>query len=205
MALASLSQKGFTLIELIVTVSVFVLLSVSLLGNYRATTRSLSLNTLAGIVASDIRQAQAFEIGGVAGVTTNDTDPSGISFTSAFNTSYQLFTDSLNPTTYNYQNDNAASASCSGECRERMIIRGGSKVSKLCVNMKRNGLTPATCTSLQKLHITFKRPDPEPLRFTADNGTITWMGHDAEIILASEDGTLTKVVTVWSTGLVTVE
>jgi len=202
MALASLSQKGFTLIELIVTVSVFVLLSVSLLGNYRATTRSLSLNTLAGIVASDIRRAQAFEIGGVTGVTTNDTDPSGISFTSAFNTSYQLFTDS---SPYDQQNSNAASASCFGECRERMIIRGGSKVSKLCVNMKRNGLTPATCTSLLKLHITFKRPDPETKQITADNGTITWWGSDAEIILSSKDGTLTKVITVWSTGLVTVE
>lgn len=193
-------EKGFTLIELVVTVSVFVLLSASLLGNYRATTKSLSLNSLANFVAADIRRAQTNEIGSIS---LNESAASGISFDMTYPNAYMAFTDSNN----NFRNDSLG-PSCSGECTERMIMRGGSTITQLCGDKKNTG----NCAPLRSLHIAFLRPDPEPKSSAADYGIrgVDAAGNvpvysDAEITISSADGSLAKTIVIWSTGLISIE
>jgi len=189
-------KKGFTLIELIVTVSVFVMLSLSVLGNYRSTTKSLSLNSLANLISSDIRRAQTY---GISSLSTEDNNAYGVSFNMTYPNAYMLFSDNNG----NFRNNDNDRATCSGDCVERMTIKSGSIISKLCVDMKKDHLTSTTCTGVANLHIAFQRPDPEPKKITVFGETV--IPSDAEIVVTSSDGLLTKTIVVWSTGLITVE
>ncbi len=195
MVLQSTLKKGFTIIELVVTVSVFVLLSAVLLGNYRSTTRSLSLNTLANLVSTEIRQAQSREIGSTY---LNEMKASGVSFDMTYPNSYMSFADSS--ALGNNRNDNL-DPSCGGECKERMTIKSGSSISQLCGNIKKN----RTCTPVNSLHIAFLRPNPEPTITGVDTSNNILPFSDAEIMITSSDGSITKTIVVWSTGLITVE
>jgi len=187
-------KKGFSIVELIVTISVFALLSTSLVGNYRSSTKALSLSSLAAKVSTDIRRAQAF------GISNIDRSGSyyahGISFQKAppDEKSYIIFAD----VNGNFINDNLGT--CTGECVEKMAIVDGSYISALCVNTKKTG----TCTAVDSLHIAFKRPEPEPF-IRGVIGGVTASYDDAEITLKTRDGSLSKTIVVWKTGLVAVE
>ncbi|MFA5830958.1 MAG: type II secretion system protein [Candidatus Paceibacterota bacterium] len=191
-------NKGFSIVELIVTISVFALLSTSLVGNYRSSTKALSLSSLAALVSSDIRRAQAYGISNIS--RDNLSAPyyfaHGISFQEdpPDNKSYIIFAD----VNGNFINNNLGA--CMGECVEKMAIVDGSYISALCVNTKKTG----TCTAVDSLHISFKRPEPEPFIKGVIGGVPTSYD-DAEITLKTRDGSLSKTIVVWKTGLVAVE
>jgi Tfp pilus assembly protein FimT len=189
-------KRGFSIVELLVTIGVFVMLSLSLVGNYRSSTKALSLNSLAALVSSDIRRAQAY---GISNIDRGGYFAHGISFDTtiaANKTFYILFADKNS----NLINDNLGV--CTGECVEKMTISSGSRIKSLCVNMKKDNKTSANCTAVNSLHISFKRPEPEPSIISSP--AVSEIA-DAEIFIETGDGALIKTIVVWKTGLIATE
>jgi len=192
MKLSSSQKKGFTVVELLITISVFLVLSVAVVGNYRTTTRGLALNSLANLVAADIRRAQSYGISSVA--TGNSFVAHGISFDKNFDNAYMLFADTG---VANLQNGNLG-ATCSGECIERMKIQTGITITAICVDKK-----SGPCKNMDSVHIAFKRPNPEPSIIGIKGATKAYS--DAEITFTTSDGLLSKTIVIWRTGLISIE
>lgn len=86
------NNKGFTLIEMLVSISIIALISTIFLANYRSANRRAILNTAARQLASDIRLAQSYTMGLK---DFNGAVPSGgwgMEFSNARNY-YEMFTD----------------------------------------------------------------------------------------------------------------
>ncbi len=197
MNLSPSQKKGFTFIELVVTIGVFALLSTLAVGNFRNTTKTLSLNSLANLVMSDIRRAQAKGISNQSYPGTNYIAPAvGVSFDSTYDTAYMMFLD-VNDDKLN----SSLGSSCSGECTERLVIKDGSTISHIKAKRTSGGVG-AQLRELDSLHFTFQRPDPEPVIKGKENDNVTRDYYYAEIWLTSRDGLITKKIDVWKTGMI---
>ena len=183
-------KRGFTLIELIVTIGTFALLTTSLVGNMRNTTKSVVLNNLANRVVTEIRGAQNYSLSSVS--VGGAFVPYGVSFDAATPKSFVFFMDKNGNGQYDAPT----------ELINTLQLQIGNTITKVCVNMKADNLTPSNCTQApqSKMNITFKRPYPEPFFLPA--GTPPYS--DIDIVLSSDSG-LQKTVIVWITGQLAIQ
>jgi hypothetical protein len=191
---------GFTVFELLVTTSVFMLLTVSLVVNYRSSTKGLLLNTLAHQIITEIRHAQTFAL---ANVKTGAFLSHGIYFDKSAPASFLIFSDfPVGPGLPGNQIYDI------GELEQNFLIKKGNTISKLCVNMKKDGVVdPTNCTTADTLHITFTRPYPEPAIKATGVAATPPTGSpyaDAEIFLSSDNGQQ-KIVIISLTGQISIE
>ncbi len=181
--------KGFTLIELIVSIAIFAIMTSLLLSKYGNFNQGILLTNLAYDVALTIRNAQSY------GLNVKSSDrasnlfdyPYGVHF-DANNEVFTFFADVNSNGDYNNPGDTIVSDT---------RIKRGSQIGNLCLG------TSVNCTPVSKLNIIFKRPDPNALfnAKTAANADVT--GNYAEITLKANDGSI-KVVVVRSTGQIAV-
>lgn len=200
-------NRGFTLIEMIVVMGIFVLLSTTLFINYSQFSVDASLSNLTHQIALIIRQAQVY------GISVSQTASGlqefrgyGVYFSTATLNDQKtviLFNDWSQ---VNKKYDPLASP-CSGlpndECQEKISIQSGDMVEKIIAN----GKTATPGTELNDISVVFTRPNPEAtfLGYRKDNPTTQFVGiSDLEIYLISLRGMEKKVV-IWSTGQIAVE
>jgi hypothetical protein len=194
-------NRGFTVFELLVTTSVFMFMTVSIISNYRSSTKGLLLNTLAHQIITEIRHAQTFAL---ANVYTGAFLSHGIYFDKSVPEAFLIFSDlpAVPGTLVGNKTYDA------GELEQNFLIRKGNTISKLCVNMKKDGVVnPANCTTADKLHITFTRPYPEPTIRATGVAAAPPTGlpyADAEIFLSSDNGQQ-KIVIISLTGQISIE
>lgn len=162
------------------------------------------LENLAYDMALSIRQAQVY------GVSVQR-------FGTTFNVAYGMHFDTSNPTQYNTFADacspanglyDAAGGGCaSGELVGQVVtLERGFRISKLCAPA---GTNSATCTSVNPLDITFKRPEPDACfsasgtsDYTAGNCRDTYA--NARIVVKSPRGDLQSII-VEANGQITVQ
>ncbi|MDP3726506.1 MAG: prepilin-type N-terminal cleavage/methylation domain-containing protein [bacterium] len=180
---------GFSLVELLVSISIFTIVTGIVLANFPSFSSKIALENLGHEIALTVRQAQVF---GVAsrefGVGSNIFPSHGVRFDSAQNTTFFLYADT----------DKNKKYTGTPELLETFTIRGGNHISKIC-----GFITPSSnCTELQVLDVVFTRPDPEP--------TITGKIEGGEaaysyvtVTVESRRGA-TSVVTVWSNGQIAI-
>ncbi len=192
------NDEGFTLFELLVTMSVFLLLSTVVVANFRSVDNTLVLRNVANQAAVVIRKAQIQGISVKGFVTgTGEVFPSyGVNFAMSDNTTFALFAD-IPPLLGNGIFDGTCPSSA--ECVQRYTLARGYTIKQLCGNQKTGG--PLATCALAFLDVTFTRPDPEAL-LLGNPGDIVFS--DAEIVLQSRNGT-TKTIVIWETGQITVE
>jgi prepilin-type N-terminal cleavage/methylation domain-containing protein len=94
-----INNKGFTLIEILVSLSVIAILTVIFLANYRGGRQGVDLNLVAQKVASDIRTAQNNSLGSVLYGGSLPAGGWGVHFDTA-DKSYLLFADVNNNKVY---------------------------------------------------------------------------------------------------------
>jgi len=171
----TIMSKGFTLIEMMVVIAIFGILTAIVVGNYSKFTNDTILTNMAYEMALSIREAQIY---GVA-VSNRDTDfdnKFGINFTTATGDGsvFHLFEDSNN------DNEYGSSGSCSGiggdVCQQEYILQRGVKIVDL-----RTSSNSSVCSNPDVLNIIFDRPNPEPI--------ITCDANLAQITLESPEGT----------------
>lgn len=190
---------GFTLVELVVTISIFVLLSVVALVNFRQVDNSLVLQNVAHQVALVARKAQisGISVQGISAGAVTLFPSYGINFDTSRNTSFVLFSDT---TVINKLFDGVCpKALPTDECAQRYTLAQGYTIKQLCGNQKTGGAL-ATC-ALTRLDVSFTRPNPDAL-IIGNGGTGPFS--DAEVVIQSKAGA-TKTIVVWTTGQISIE
>lgn len=203
-------RRGFTLVELLVTITIFVILTGVVLFGQAKFDSSILLTNLAYDTALTIRQAQNYGINVKEFTNTTQFTPYGVHFDIDNPKSFILFAD----LSYMDENDtgdglyeyNGASRDndvdltrCQIDkgCVNKYNIKRGNYISDLCINSEigNNG----TC-GLNSLDLVFKRPDPNAL---IRENNISDIQTDATIILSGSDGS-TRQVRVQANGLIQV-
>ncbi len=155
------ATRGFTLIELMVSIAIFVIITAVIVISQNRFGGSIMVTNLAYDVALSVRQAQVYgmsvkqsPVACTAGAVTSKFQCSyGVHFGPSDH--YILFAD-LNGTGYDTSNDNGTN--CTGpECLDVYQITKGNYISDFCIDN--------SCKSnsgINHLDIVFHRPNPEP-------------------------------------------
>lgn len=185
---------GFTVIELMVTVAIFVIIYSIVLVKNSEFNSSVRLTNLAYEIALQIREAQTFGVS----VKEFGTGPSstfdlgyGVYFDESLPTSFLLFAD----TDKNIQRKTDGT-----EDIDQLNIEGGNRINKFCATPKSS---PEVCSDtgiLDWLTVVFIRPIPD-----ANIRTSAAIGYESARIEVSSQGGATRTVNIESTGQISIE
>jgi prepilin-type N-terminal cleavage/methylation domain-containing protein len=194
-------QQGFTLVELLVTISIFVILTGIVLFNQTKFNSSILLTNLAYDTALTIRQAQSYGIN----VKEFNSDgngeflPYGVHFEKD-EKSFILFSDIDNADndTDGFFEGNISSCDKADGCVTRYSIKRGNYIKDICAEAVAEGTFDCS-NSKDELDIVFVRPNPDAqIRFEGTTNT----SPTATIILGGVDGNSIRKVIVRSNGLI---
>jgi len=198
------SSSGFSLIELLVVLAIFSVITAVVLVQGSRFDSSILLTNLAYETALTVREAQVYGIS-VKG--------ENIASSLAFQHAYGVYFNSLDDksiTSFADRNDNqiydSGDSVCGGassECLDILKISRGNHISKICATSTGVSATTYcsdTDSSFNDLSLTFKRPDPDAI---IKNGLGTFK--NVSIYLTSADGASSRILKVESTGQISVE
>jgi len=199
-----LLKKGFTLIELIVSMAIMAVITSVALVQQNQFNQTLALTNLAYEVGLSIRQAQVFgisvrEFEATTRVGAAEGFLYGVNFDERVGdkTEYVLYADL----------DGNEAFSGDTEIVETTTITRGNYIERFC------GITGSTATcstgddgtgTLKNLSIQFRRPNPDAV-IVGSTGTTTSLYESALIVLHSEGGNAERCVRVRPTGQVSIE
>ena len=188
-------QYGFTLIELTVTVSIFLIISTIILANYPAFSQRLALNRTAQEIALSFRKAQTFALA-VRGFESQFKGY-GVWFNKERNSSFIFFTD-FEPEDQQFTHGPIGENFCeaNNECVDEFLIQTSARIEDLCKNQGADRVC-----GLDSVEVVYTRPDPIiTLRANGLTGDVSNIG----IVVRSPRG-VERIIVVWSTGQVTIE
>ena len=203
------SKKGFTLVELLITISIFVILTGVVLFNQKSFDSTILIKNLAYDIALTIRQAQTY------GVNVKESQVEG-KF-SSYGVYFDLNADGGNQK-FVFFSDNGAdvadgkqtgapdmkfngSMDCPSddvECVQKYSIKKNFYISNICA---RAG--SGDCDTADQLTLYFQRPNPDAYIFL-DNNTSSPKNY-AEVTISSTDGAASSTVVVTSVGQIYVK
>ncbi len=210
-------NDGLTLIEMIVVIAIFAIVSSVLLFNYSSFRGNVSLRNLSQEVAIAVRKAQTYATS-VHGInidsTTRDYPAFGMAFatgsgapvTTPDEKQFMLFADippngsTLGNSIYDHSSLNCGAVTLGDECVESFQISSSDKISNISV------CTISNCSNVAALNILFHRPNPDalfcvPVGSACDGNTYS----SAVVTLQSADGSRTRSISVWNTGQISVQ
>lgn len=158
-------NSGITLMELLVVISIFIIISGITIFNYSKFKSSATLQNLADDIALSVRRVQGYAIG-VRGYGDNFSSAYGIHFTaskasavySGSNKSIILFID-VNDNGKYEGGDECGNPGLDNECLEALNIASADQISNVYIN---KGGSDIRINTDEALNILFKRPNPEP-------------------------------------------
>ncbi|MEK7480999.1 MAG: type II secretion system protein [Patescibacteria group bacterium] len=188
-------QKGFTMFELTITISIMVMVAALVLVNFPQYNRRVAMGRAAQEISLTLRKAQARALAVQKFVATGQFPQGyGVFFTRASDKEYILFAD--------LDENNLYTA---GEAVETIALPTPLLISNLLAKEK----TASPGTSLHELHIVFYRPDPVIVmsgRSTPTSPPADLLAGDVEIVLSTPEASFgTRKVVAWTTGQVSVE
>lgn len=153
----SRGRRGFTIVELLVTISFFVIVTSTILVRHATFSGNLLLTNLAYDIALSIREAQVFGLSvSEFGTGTGEFDVGyGVHFDSGDNTSYILFAD-REPKDQRYNDDDDS------ETVDVFNIHKGNTISLFC-GVLSSGTEKCSSTDISHLDIVFERPNPDAI------------------------------------------
>ncbi len=164
-------NKGFTLVELMITVGIFVVMTGLMLAKYGNFNKGVLLTNLAYDIALHIRSVQSYGLNFRQGSDNSFTGNYSITFNMANPTSFDTY---FNSTSIGHVN-----------------IKGGNSIQSMCV-----GTDASRCGQPPSLTITFNRPNPEAIISTSGSDSHQY----ARIVVQNADGSATKIIVIQSTG-----
>ncbi len=185
--------SAFTLVELLVSVGIFTLMTALMVAKYGNFNQSVLLTNLAYDVAVTIRTAQAYglSVKGIEGaVSTEDFQYQyGVHFdtTSSGNETFFIYIDRDDSNSYNEDGGD--------EKVSTLNLKRGAKISGVCFS---DGCTPDTGT--EEFDILFKRPDPSAKICSFSSCIQSYV----KIQIMANDGN-TRAVSVRENGQISVE
>lgn len=204
------ASKGFTLIELLVVIGIFGLLTALIFARQSQFTGGSLLTNVAYQIALTIRQAQVYGLSVREFSSGGFNYPYGVHFdkSEGMKSSIVFFVDSgaTPPVSsgYNPQMPSSANLGTCGNdgnpCLDLLSISRGNYVEDVCA-VPSSG---SSCTSVDKLDISFVRPDPEARIVSITGGAATGGNIRGCVTLASPQGTTKRYVIVTNTGQISV-
>lgn len=196
---------GFTLVELLVSISIMTVILTVIVLNQSTYTDNIALTNLADEISSTISQAQAYGIG-VKGLANDFTASFGVTFSirtspDGDDKAYLNFADKGGILNVYDGNWNCANAECLG----KVDITRGNFINDICIVRK----IPLSdqCNVAKRTDISFARPNTEAqIKFFNNSGNEVGNPDDrgAKISLQSPRGAI-RSVTVYKTGQISVQ
>lgn len=203
-------SRGFTLIEMMVSLVIFAAISGVVLLNYNGFNSRILLSNLTYDIALSIRQSQVFGIG--VREYASETPPFGIFLiedsTDGSTNHYVFYSDLGNPGDNAYADPTGTNCS-NPECLDRYVLQKGNKVSSFCIW---NGAS-SICSpdlpgpeSLDSLSILFRRPNPDARFFAVCGGGACSIAapDKATLTISDPSSSISKMITVLNTGQISV-
>lgn len=207
MAIKKNLQSGLTLVEVMVVVAIFAIVSGVLFFNFNDFNTNVTLRNLSQETALTIRKAQTYATGiqKLDGIELNSSAFSayGMSFspdttTTAFapnQKTFVLFADSGAGNRLYANAGVCGNPSTTNECVESFTINTPEKIARLC--------TDAGCITSGTVNVVFKRPSPDAEICVVTSGNCNSLRSFLRIELESTRGTM-RSVTIWNTGQISV-
>ena len=198
------NDDGFTLVELLISISIITVLLSVVLYNYGQFNDNLALSSAGQEMAIAIRQAQTYGINvrEISVGTGNFTAAYGVYFNPGSNPSnYYIFADTDGNKAYN-----AGSGCGTGntECVEQLTLRNGVKITSICDGTNTCPPPPGG-SSVKNMTVTYTRPNPDAsINFLNNGGQIKASSPTGKVTLTSPK-LKTLTVTIESTGQVSVQ
>ncbi len=204
-----MNTRGFTLIELVVCVAIFAMMTSLLVAKYGTFNQSVLLTDLAYDTAITIRTAQTY---GLSVQSSNvGTTPFNYAYGVDFSTAapaniLTLFADTYGPATLPWSGS-PDGAYESGAGKDSLVsaytITRGAIISAMCVSDGSDCNTGTLKASPNVVDITFKRPNPDAVICINGIGTPCPYAY-AQITIKGTDGS-TRQVIIRNTGQVSVQ
>jgi Tfp pilus assembly protein FimT len=184
------AHAAFSIIELMVSVSILTFITILVLANHSRFNSSLLLGNLAYDVALSVREAQIYGLS-VRAFNSSFNVGYGVHFSSP--TSYIFFADVNNDRKYTQENDSIV---------REMRFTKEYVIARYCATVANGTETCSDSGSpITYLDIVFVRPEPDALISTSSTGTVY---SNASITVSSPTG-IERVVDVASTGQISVQ
>ncbi|MES2470885.1 MAG: type II secretion system protein [Patescibacteria group bacterium] len=183
-------KRGFTLVELMISISIFVFMTAFLVSKYGTFNGSILVTNVAYDIAITIRQAQAYGLYVRQGIGGNFDSAYGTYFNTGANDEFKLFVDASGD--FFYQSSPA------DEVLNKYKLKKNMSIKSLCASN-----SDSTCDSspVSALSVAFKRPDPTAIITTTPGGP---RKRYAKIVVAATDGSTRKII-VRDNGQISIE
>lgn len=183
--------KGFTLIELMVTVGIFVMMTALVLSKYNAFYSGTVFTNMAYDVALTIRQAQSYGVSVKADTASN-----------SFNSRYGVRFDS--PTKFELvsYDPNKGGSLQNPNIESYYSLKQGAKFKNIYFKADHSGVSISNLSSTLYGSVVFQRPNPEPVVcYNLDCASYSYF----EIVMQSGDGSTNHTIIVNSVGQISVK
>ena len=212
-------NTGFTIIEMLMVLAIFAIVSSIVIFNYSSFHSNVSLENLSGDISLTIRRAQSYATG-VKGSTLGGTEASafpgyGIHFSTepgssarsflGSNKSFIFFADlfsgpvSTGSPAYDQSNDSCGYENLEpgNECLEEITINSTDVIDEIC--------TDSSCGK-GSVDILFKRPQPDALFCFIPSGDLSCAGTSSFVSIKIRSITdKVQKITIWNTGQISIE
>lgn len=201
--------RGFTVIELMVTIAIVVLVTGLIMIQYSSFNNSVLLRNQAYMTAFDLREAQSLAVG-VKGQGAEFREEYGLYFDMDTQTKYLLFQDNEtepNRSHYPARYNEGEEIGVPYRIDPRFIIKNLCATNSGSRTCLRDDLDPTTNetvnVNVRALAVSFRRPDFEA-SFHVPDTSITNI-QSAEIIFGTASGVTERSVIIYKTGQVSVD
>lgn len=203
-------QKGMTLIELMVVIAIFMIVSSIVMFDYNGFRSNVSIQNLADDIALSIRSVQNYAIGVQSSQTSQFYNGYGIHFSTAATTSYPLSGSNKSFIVYNDLNKNnhydpsTTSSTCvlstpaGNECINMINITSNDYVYQICSGSNCN---------YSSVNINFLRPNPDATICLDSSNTCTSSNgvSSVDVIIKNTQSNITKTISVSNVGQISVK
>lgn len=194
-------KLGFTVIELIVTVSIVSIIMAVILFGYSSFNDGLTISSAEQEFSLAVRQAQTY------GLSVKEDSSGSNDFTKGYGVSfgmdhpdyYYVFVDRNN----NGINDNTGE--CIGECVEKIPLRNQVNITSVCLALLITDNFTCLNTSNLSMHITFVRPNLDAQIHISIGGTVVNALYERGQVKFTSFKGKTGTVTIEKTGQIYVQ
>jgi len=200
LSIIKLKKSGFTIVEVLVSITIVTIIMTVILFNYGSFTDKLALSSAAQELAVTLRQAQTYglSVKEVASSPGNFDSAYGVYFDLADQSKYYLFADVVPNKMYGVGNGCGGNAT---ECVQQFTLRNGIRITGLCSDTL---CTPASGANFNALSVSFLRPNPDASLYFTNSGVFFSSPVRGKVVLTSPQGVV-ATVTIESTGQVLVQ